>query len=252
MGDSPSERTPPRGAADMRPWTGDVPQIEGARPVMLGDEPLVLLPGRALLRPRTGELIVSDVHLGKAAAFRAAGRPLPTGTTRDELARLDALLTTSGARRLTVLGDLVHHELDAAGSTLGTLAAWLAERRSFLPQLVLGNHDRHAHQLLQMLELTLVSAPWLEHGFVYLHAPPPRDDARDLPWLAGHLHPSIVMESRSDRLRVPVFWHQRQRGIVLPAFGRFTGSHDVAALPGDALFAAGETVVVPLPRGESC
>src|SRR5690606_27996486 len=104
---------------------------------------------------KSRELLVSDVHLGKAAAFRAAGRPLPTGTTRAELARLDALVGATRARRLCVLGDLVHHELDPEGSTLKALAAWLVERRVLQPRLVLGNHDRHARERLEALELVL-------------------------------------------------------------------------------------------------
>lgn len=219
----------------------------GARLIHLAGEALVLLPGRALYRPKSSELIVSDVHLGKAAAFRAAGRPLPTGTTRAELARLDALIATTHARRLSVLGDLVHDELDPEGSTLETLAAWLVQRSALQPRLVLGNHDRHARERLDALELVLETAPLTVDGLEYRHEPPQATDANEAPWLAGHLHPGVLLRSRSDRLRVPVFWLCGARGVVLPAFGAFTGCHDVAAEAGDRLFAAGEREVFGLP-----
>ena len=47
----------------------------------LGDGPLQLLPERAVWRPRERALFVADLHLGKAAAFRAFGAPAPTGAS---------------------------------------------------------------------------------------------------------------------------------------------------------------------------
>jgi metallophosphoesterase superfamily enzyme len=44
-----------------------------------------------------------------------------------------------------------------------------------------------------------------------------------------------------------VFWQQGARGVVLPAFGAFTGCYDVTTAAGDQLFAAGEREVVDLP-----
>ena len=38
---------------------------------------VVLLPGRAALLPASRTLLVSDIHLGKAATFRQAGIPVP-------------------------------------------------------------------------------------------------------------------------------------------------------------------------------
>ena len=51
---------------------------------------LWLLPGRAVWWPQARSLFVADVHFGKAASFRHAGQPVPTGTTADNIARLDA------------------------------------------------------------------------------------------------------------------------------------------------------------------
>ena len=46
----------------------------------------MLLAERALYWPRAATLFVADVHLGKAAAFRAGGVPLPRGATAADLA----------------------------------------------------------------------------------------------------------------------------------------------------------------------
>jgi hypothetical protein len=70
-------------------------------------------PARRALLGREGTLFVADVHLGKAAAFRAGG----VGAARrdgNDLARLAALLARTGARRLVVLGDFLHAAADAS------------------------------------------------------------------------------------------------------------------------------------------
>ncbi|MDE3177705.1 MAG: DEAD/DEAH box helicase, partial [Pseudomonadota bacterium] len=69
---------------------------------------LTLLPQRAVWRAETRTLFVADVHIGKAAAFRAAGLAAPAGTTRENLARLDALIDALAPRALVALGDLFH------------------------------------------------------------------------------------------------------------------------------------------------
>ena len=91
----------------------------------IAGEELYLLAERALWWPNASTLIVADLHWGKASTFRAAGIPIPIGTTSDDLARLDSALTRSGARRMVVLGDLFHakagrvasHTLAESGST---------------------------------------------------------------------------------------------------------------------------------------
>ena len=82
----------------------------GACPLTLPCGTLLwLLPGRAVWWPQARSLFVADVHFGKAASFRHAGQPVPTGTTADNIARLDALLTTTGAQRLVFWATFCMH-----------------------------------------------------------------------------------------------------------------------------------------------
>ncbi len=48
-------------------------------------EDLVLLAERAVFWPAKKALFVADFHLGKAASFRSAGIPLPSGTTTENV-----------------------------------------------------------------------------------------------------------------------------------------------------------------------
>ena len=56
------------------------------------EETLWLLPDKALYWPARRALLVADVHIGKAASYRALHQPVPRGTTEATLARLDTLL----------------------------------------------------------------------------------------------------------------------------------------------------------------
>src|SRR5512140_483642 len=80
----------------------------GALEVVLCNERVQLLAQRALFWPRERALFVADVHLGKAASFRAGGVPVPRGSTASDLERLSVLVARTGAQRLAVLGDFLH------------------------------------------------------------------------------------------------------------------------------------------------
>ncbi|NBW97703.1 MAG: hypothetical protein EBR28_13500 [Planctomycetia bacterium] len=105
------------------------------------DADLVLLAGRAAFVPATATLLVADVHLGKAATFRRAGIPVPEGSAQGDLARLARLAAEQAARRVVVLGDLLHAK---GGCTDAVWAEFRDCRRRIAAEivLVLGNHDR--------------------------------------------------------------------------------------------------------------
>ncbi len=63
----------------------------------LHGEHVSLLPERALFWPRAATLFITDVHLGKAATFRAAAISIPGGGTEDDLARLDRIIVQTQA-----------------------------------------------------------------------------------------------------------------------------------------------------------
>lgn len=206
-------------------------------------EPFHLLAERALFRERSGTLLVADPHFGKSAAFRAAGLPVPGGTTVDALARLDSALARTGARRLVFLGDFFHARTGRVPATLDGLAAWRARHASLEVVLVRGNHDRHAGDPLPELRIDSVEAPLLEPPFALCHHPEPVDDHYVL---AGHLHPAAVLRGAArQRERLPCFWFGAQVA-VLPAFGEFTGAAEIQPAPGDRVLvmAGGEVVEV--------
>jgi DNA ligase-associated metallophosphoesterase len=207
----------------------------------LAGESLVLLPERALLWERESALVVADVHLGKAAAFRAAGLPLPGGTTTESLTRLSAAWMRTDARRLILLGDFFHARAGRAARTLEAIAAWRERHPDLAVLLVRGNHDRGAGDPPPEWGFDCKDEPWTEAPFALRHHPEVESGAYVL---AGHVHPAISLSGFGrQRERLPGFIFGEAVGL-LPAFGAFTGSVSVRPGKGDRRFAvAGDEVV---------
>jgi DNA ligase-associated metallophosphoesterase len=211
-------------------------------------ERLHLLPQRAIWWPAQEALLVADVHIGKAATFRALGQPVPAGTTMVNLQRLEALLLACRAARVFVLGDFLHAPQARSPAILAALAEWRARRPDVACIVVEGNHDRRSGRLPPSLAIERVPGPLpigpfaLTHGDVGQGAGSPDRYA-----LAGHLHPAYVLRGRAgDRLRLPCFVFG-ESGATLPAFGEFTGHADVARKPGDRIYVVGDDRIWAVP-----
>ncbi|MFO0799649.1 MAG: ligase-associated DNA damage response endonuclease PdeM [Gemmataceae bacterium] len=210
--------------------------------VQIAGERLVVRADRSLFWPRARALVIADPHFGKADAFRAAGVPAPGGAGTD-LLRLAAALDHTGAERLVVLGDFWHAREGRTPALAAELAAWRAARPGLRVELIRGNHDRAGPPPdgWGAWVAVLGDAP-----FTFAHFPEPSDAGYVL---AGHLHPGVVLSGRGrDRLRLPCFWFGPRVG-VLPGFGAFTGTAEVAARPGDRVFAVAGEAVVDVTRG---
>lgn len=204
------------------------------------------MPERAAFEPESRTLFVADVHLGRAAVFRARGLPVPQGTTTGTLARLSQALDRCQARHLVVLGDFLHAKESHASSTLAALSNW-RQRHPHLHCLVIeGNHDLHAGQVQASFSIQSITGPYVHGCLRGVHHPPEQqgDQAKDTLTLAGHVHPVVHLRSRTDRLRLPIFW-LHQGVLTLPAFGEFTGGFAInpAAQRDGEVFVVGEQVL---------
>jgi len=206
-------------------------------------ERVVLLPERALYHPRSGTLLVADPHWGKAATFRAAGVPVPGGTTTEGLARLTRAIERVAPARLVILGDLFHAREGKAPATLAAAREWRARHAELPVTLVRGNHDRHAGDPPGELRIDCCDAPCAEPPFVLAHHP---FDSPHGYVLAGHVHPSVTLRGVGrQRQRLPCFHFGARRG-VLPAFGEFTGTADVSVVPGDRVYVVADERVIEI------
>ncbi len=209
--------------------------------IELRGEAVTLLAERALFRERNATLYVADLHLGKAATFRAERIAIPPGTTAVTLERLSDALQRTEARRLVVLGDFFHARAGRHADTTAKVQQWRAARPDLPMVLVRGNHDRHAGDPDVDLRIDCHDAPLADSGWWLHHHPgPPSHEF----WLAGHVHPaaSLVGLARQS-LFLPCF-HATAHGVVLPSFGEFTGKAEVRVAGGDRVFViAGDEVL---------
>jgi len=185
----------------------------------LAGERVLLLPQKALYWPAAKTLMVADIHFGKAASFRALGVPVPRGTTTENLAALETLLTTHDTQRIVFLGDFLHAKAAQAPATLQAMLDWRARHRELELLLVRGNHDWHAGDPSELLRVTMADEPLSCGPFALCHHP--NLDCEGYV-IAGHVHPVFHLRTQRESLRLPCFLLGTNRAI-LPAFGAFTG-----------------------------
>jgi uncharacterized protein len=184
---------------------------------------LVLSAHRAAFDPALKLLLVADAHFGKDAVFRSHGIPVPSGSTSENLTRLDALIAAHDPQRLVFLGDVLHGAQSHVPEVMDTLHAWRVRHRAMRITLVEGNHDRHAGLPPASLDYDVVDEPWRIGPWALCHYPQTVAGAYAL---AGHEHPVYRLTTRIESVRLPCFRFSDCLG-VLPAFGSFTGGHVV-------------------------
>jgi DNA ligase-associated metallophosphoesterase len=208
---------------------------------------LSALPSGALFWPAQRLLVVSDLHLGKAARLSAlGGAQLPPYESRETLARLDDDLYATGAETVVCLGD----SFDAPGldrclpdADLDCLIRMQAGRRWVW---IAGNHDP-APLTLSGDHLDALELPPL----VLRHIARPDGRAE----VSGHYHPKARIAARGRRFARPCFLLDDTR-LILPAYGSFTGGLfcDTPVLDGlmrpeaQAILTGLRPVAIPMPR----
>ena len=214
-------------------------------PVQWAGETLHLLPDRALFWPAGQTLFIADLHIGKAATYRALGQPVPGGTTAENLSRLTALIAEHAPQRIIFLGDFLHAAAARTPAILQALAAWRIDHAAVAMTLVRGNHDSRAGDPPAKLQIEVVDEPYLFGPFACCHHP--QSHATHFV-LAGHVHPVCWLAGRGrDSLRLPCFVVQAGQA-VFPAFGEFTGGWTVTGEAGRGLYPVGGGKVWCLPR----
>lgn len=210
-----------------------------------------LLAAPALWWPAQRTLFVADLHLGKAATYRALGQPVPGGSTARNLARLDALIQAQAPTHLVFLGDFLHARQARTPTLLQALADWRARHADLAMTLVRGNHDDRAGDPPADLRIEVVDEPHPLGPFAACHHP--QTHATHFV-LAGHEHPVFRLQGAGrDSLRLPCFVQDRAQA-VLPAFGEFTGGWLAPSGPGRRFHVVGDGAVwsLPGPGGVSC
>ncbi len=214
----------------------------GTLAIEAAGESLLCLAERALIWPAERTLFVADVHLGKAASFRAAGVPLPSGHSSHDLDRLSSLIDVHSVRRLVILGDLVHTQTSYTATLDRNFRHFRARHVDIEMLLVRGNHDLHAGDAPAEWGLNIVAEPFALGPFACCHEPQTTRCAGFV--LAGHLHPALRLQTTREGITLPCFWRHAQ-GLVLPAFGSLTGKYTVRLKSGESAVVIAGTQLHP-------
>lgn len=188
------------------------------------------LPCGALWWPARATLVVSDLHLGRAARGLHGGAALlPPYDALETLARLDTALSTTGARRVIALGD----SLDAPDSD-AHLPAVAREELSRLVRgyewvWIAGNHDPIAPS--QQIRGERASG-FSDAGLHFCHIAQACADPTGnlIPEISGHYHPKLRRRIKGVQIARACFLLGRQR-LILPAYGAFSGGMDADRPP---------------------
>lgn len=185
--------------------------------IAFANETFILTNQRAMFWEKHRMLILSDLHLGKAAHFRKSGIALPGQVSVDDLERLTQLIRYFDARRVLMTGDLIHA---GANKEVGLFRNFTEEHMHIRFLLVRGNHDRLSTTRLNELGIPEVYEELIIDGIHFRHhAAAPGQH----PMISGHVHPGInvLMPARST-MRFPCYVVTATQ-IILPAFAKFTG-----------------------------
>ena len=213
--------------------------------IELAGETIELLPERALWWPAAGVLFVADLHLGKAATYRALGQPVPGGTTQENLARLDRLIERHGAardrlpRRLPACGAGPHGHAAGGGGGLARpprrAGLHAGARQPRQPRrrpagraaLSRWSTSRMAGRPLRLPAITRSASDAFRAG-----GPSASGLHAAWPWPRQPAH--ALLRARGEQ-------------PILPAFGEFTGGWQVEPAPGRRFYAVGGDGVWALP-----
>jgi uncharacterized protein len=208
--------------------------------IEFGGETLSLLAQKAVVWAREKTLFVADVHLGKAASFRAAGIAVPSGHSKDDVARLSTLVDEYDIAHLVVLGDLVHNRASYTPWLDEAMRAFVATHPQLKRTLVVGNHDSAAGDCPNDWGFECIDDDFSINPFVAAHAPinGANDGGAGMESsfrLCGHLHPAAWLRTPREAVNLPCFWQSKTQ-LVLPSFGLLTGRYTVEPTAGDVTY----------------
>lgn len=221
--------------------------VRTAEPLQILGQSLTLDSAPAVFWHERNVLFVSDLHLGKESTFQRAAIAVPVGSTEATLDALSNAIERFQPTEVVILGDFIHAPCSLSEHTREVIERFWAEHRDCSFRLIEGNHDRGSRAAIAAWPLEVVKPPYFYDPFWLLHDAASEwkfvsdsiDNARQF-GLSGHVHPAVRLEAIGSRLPCFVIGSQH---MILPAFGRMTGTKVVSRKPGERIFLVTEESV---------
>lgn len=194
---------------------------------------LWLSPGRCMYWEEQRMLVLSDLHIGKAAHFRKAGIPIPQQVFQEDLLRLFQQVHLFKPEIILVTGDLFHSRANAEHDWF---ARWREALGSTKVLLVKGNHEILQDQAYEELGIEVVGSRYECGPFCFSHdMTTETGDGKYL--FSGHVHPGVKISGKGKQSVVLPCFHFMPHAAILPAFSHFSGKHLIESKKGDQVFA---------------
>lgn len=178
-------------------------------------------------------LILSDLHFGKTGHFRKNGIAVPQTVFREDLQRLTAEIQFFKPGYLVIVGDLFHSK---ENKEMDMFLRWRRDFANIHVKLIAGNHDILGKEWYESAAIEIHIDQWKIGPFIFAHDKEECADEEDCFIFSGHVHPSVYLSGTAKQsLRFPCFYFNKTHAI-LPAFGKFTGTHLISPKKGDQVF----------------
>ena len=183
------------------------------------DTLLEMLSSRALFMPETKELLICDIHLGKADYFQQNGIPLTNNSDENNFARIKKIVKKYTPKKLIILGDLFHSKY-SIDKNLQKKVEDLPELLKTNIELVLGNHDVGCDiKNIKIFDIKKTK------NIIFSHEPVNLTDKKMLN-ICGHYHPKFYLKNKGDKISFRCFAMDNNKNtLFLPAFGDLTGGY---------------------------
>ncbi|MDA3614886.1 ligase-associated DNA damage response endonuclease PdeM [Polluticaenibacter yanchengensis] len=186
--------------------------------ISFANEILTLTNFKAIYWQKENTIILSDLHLGKAAHFRKNGIAIPTQVSATDLQNLETIIEKYHPCRIIIVGDLIHA---GSNSEVENFRIFTQQHNTINFILVKGNHDKHSDHFFKNIGLHEIYPEYRLGNILFVHEPQSKGNTFII---CGHIHPGIVLPTPTNKhLKLPCFAVSEQQ-LILPAFSRFTGS----------------------------
>ena len=174
---------------------------------------------RSLFLPKTKELLICDIHLGKADYFQQNGIPLTNNSDENNFTRIIRIVKQYNPEKLIILGDLFHSKY-SIDKNLQKKVEELPEILNINVELVLGNHDIGCDiKNLKVFDIRKTK------NIILSHEPINLVNNKFLN-ICGHYHPKLYLKNNGDKLSFRCFAMDTKTNILyMPAFGDLTGGY---------------------------
>ena len=183
------------------------------------DTLLEMLSSRSLFLPETKELLICDIHLGKAEYFQQNGIPLTNNADENNFSRIKNIVKKFSPEKLIILGDLFHSKF-SIDKILKKKVEDLPEVLKTNIELVRGNHDIGCD--IKNLKIFNIRKA---KNIIFSHEPVNLENNKTFN-ICGHYHPKLYLKNKGDKLSFRCFAMDQNKNILfLPAFGDLTGGY---------------------------